>query len=81
MSQKRQPGCHALPDREVPGANMGPTWDLSAPDGPHVGPINLAIRAIHLATTWASKCGNRRVVKPRRFDQTWVLLLHCVFAE
>ena len=23
---------------------MGPTWDLSAPDGPHVGPMNLAIR-------------------------------------
>ena len=23
---------------------MGPTWVLSAPDGPHVGPTNLAIR-------------------------------------
>ena len=23
------------------GANMGPTWVLSAPDGPHVGPMNL----------------------------------------
>ena len=23
---------------------MGPIWFLSAPDGPHVGPINLAIR-------------------------------------
>ena len=23
---------------------MGPTWVLSAPDGPHVGPMNLAIR-------------------------------------
>ena len=22
---------------------MGPTWDLSAPDGPHVGPMNLTI--------------------------------------
>ena len=32
------------PDIKVPGANMGPTWDLSAPDGPHVGPTNLAIR-------------------------------------
>ena len=28
----------------VHGANMGPTWVLSAPDGPHVGPMNLAIR-------------------------------------
>ena len=32
------------PDSKVHGANMGPTWDLSAPDGPHVGPMNLAIR-------------------------------------
>ena len=27
-------------------ANMGPTWVLSAPDGPHVGPMNLAIRGV-----------------------------------
>ena len=32
------------PDSKVPGANMGPIWVLSAPDGPHVGPRNLAIR-------------------------------------
>ena len=32
------------PDNKVHGANMGPTWLLSAPDGPHVGPMNLAIR-------------------------------------
>ena len=25
---------------------MVPTWVLSAPDGPHVGPMNLANRAI-----------------------------------
>ena len=34
-----------LPDSKIPGANMGPTWVLSAPDGPHVVPMNLAIRA------------------------------------
>ena len=28
--------------------NMGSTWVLSAPDGPHVGPMNLAIRACAL---------------------------------
>ena len=33
-----------IPDRKVHGANMGPTWVLSAPDGPHIGPMNLAIR-------------------------------------
>ena len=30
------------PDNKVCGANMGPTWVLSAPDGPQVGPINLS---------------------------------------
>ena len=32
------------PDSKVHGANMGPTWVLSAPDRPYVGPMNLAIR-------------------------------------
>ena len=32
------------PDSKIRGANMGPIWVLSAPDGPHVGPMNLAIR-------------------------------------
>ena len=36
----------SLPDSKVHGANMGPIWVLSAPDGPHVGPMNLAIRAV-----------------------------------
>ena len=39
------------PDSKVHGANMGPTWVLSAPDGPHVGPMNLAIGAILRANT------------------------------
>ena len=33
------------PDSKIHGANMGPTWVLSAPGGPHVGPMNLAVRA------------------------------------
>ena len=33
-----------VPGSKVHGANMDPTWVLSAPDGPHVGPMNLAIR-------------------------------------
>ena len=35
---------HRIPDSKVPGANMGPTWVLSAPDWPYVVPMNLAIR-------------------------------------
>ena len=34
------------PDGKVHGAKMGPIWVLSAPDGPHVGPMNLAIRVV-----------------------------------
>ena len=33
-------------DNKVYGANMGRTWVLSTPDGPYIGPTNLAIRAI-----------------------------------
>ena len=32
-----------IPDSKVRGANFGPTWVLSAPDGLHVGLMNLAI--------------------------------------
>ena len=35
---------YSSPDSKVHGAHMGPTWVLSAPDGPHVGPMDLAIR-------------------------------------
>ena len=36
--------CSNNPDSKVHGANMVPTWVLSAPDGPHVGPMNLTIK-------------------------------------
>ena len=39
------------PDSKVHGANMGPTWVLSAPGGPHVGPMDLAIRE-GLGASW-----------------------------
>ena len=29
-------------DNKFRVANMGPTWVLAAPDGPHVGPRNVA---------------------------------------
>ena len=32
-----------IPDSNVHWAYMGPIWVLSAPDGPHVGPMNCAI--------------------------------------
>ena len=35
-----------IPDSKVHVAHMGPTWVLSAPGGPHVGPMNLAINDV-----------------------------------
>ena len=32
-----------FPDSKVHGANMGSIWGRQDPDGPHVGPMNLAI--------------------------------------
>ena len=43
------------PESKVHEANMGPTWVLSAPDGPNVGPMNLAIRVVYIT---ASQHGN-----------------------
>ena len=45
------------PDSKVRGANMGPTWVLSAPGEPNVGPMNLAIREcfslqVRVSTCW-----------------------------
>ena len=40
------PGMGNIPDSKVHGANMGPSWVLSNQDGPHVGPMNLAIRDV-----------------------------------
>ena len=34
------------PDSKVHVTHMGPTWFLSAPGRPHMGPMNLAIRVI-----------------------------------
>ena len=34
---------YVCPDSKVHGTNMGPIWVLAAPDGPHVGAMNLPI--------------------------------------
>ena len=43
-----EPKRHArdIPDSKIHGVNMGPIWVLLAPDGPHVGPMNLAVMDI-----------------------------------
>ena len=49
-----------FPDSKVHGANMGPTWVLSAPCGPHVGPMNLTIWVRMAANqgVWYNLCGS-----------------------
>ena len=56
-----------MSDSKVHGANMGPTWVLSAPDGPHVGPMNLAIWDFMASTS--AQCTSLLC--------TMNLLLHC----
>ena len=72
-------GSHALqvlhynPDNKVPGANMGPTWVLSAPDGPHVGPMNLVIREVILRKC----CFFVTIEWPSNWDGYAQIALHC----
>ena len=61
------------PDSKVHGANMGPTWVLSAPDGPHVGPMNLAIMV-----NFADPCGIWKI-KIHGYNKDFLLLLFLRF--
>ena len=66
-----------IPDRKVHGANMGPTWVLSARGEPHVGPMNLAVRDVYLCRKhcgchWIStECQD---ICRHNDDQAWVHL-------
>ena len=42
-----------IPDSKVHGAYTGPIWDRQDPGGPHVGPMNLALRDnMQTTETW-----------------------------
>ena len=56
-----------IPDSKVHGANMGPTWVLSAPDGSHVVPMNLAIRDLN-----KTKCTNIKTPVPSPFTKIYL---------
>ena len=57
---------------------MGPTWVLSAPVGPHVGPMNLATKGalVSLMSCWAYYLGNGRVVGGSRRHNAHVTSLY-----
>ena len=51
-THKSTPSRQHFPDSKVHGANMEPTWVLSVPGGPHVCPINLAVRVNDIWYHW-----------------------------
>ena len=74
----------ANPNSKVHGANMGPTWVLSAPNGPHVGPMNLVIREGlgHTRVTCGQAMGchcNYLVIKHP--FQYWDFRVHCNYIQ
>ena len=62
---------HYYPHSKVHGANMGPTWVLSAPDGPHFDPLNLAVR-VRMWCRNDSQCDYLHAKHP------WFQLLHSI---
>ena len=69
MLIKEAPGWHALLAQSQIARIMGPTWGLSSPGGPHVGPMNLAIRGSY---RWGpgrplpSSCPSSASLRPSR---------------
>ena len=78
-------GCHLgklhwkprrrSPDNKVHGANIGPTWVLSVPGGPHVGPMTIAIwetaEILEIVACWCIMT---------TFKADLILLTHCWFS-
>ena len=53
------------PDNKVKGANLGPTWILSALDGSHFGPMN--VNGANMRPTWVLLAPDRPQVGPMKF--------------
>ena len=68
-----------VPDSKVQGANMGPTWVLLAPDGPRVGPTNLAIRVtigtMMLYSLWIQPYGAYLFIPENSIQIKWGFLI------
>ena len=73
------------PGSKVHGANMGSIWVLPAPDGPHVGPINLAIRD-SIGWTYTihanyHSCGSRIIVSSCSLVLAIFIHIHCLLGN
>ena len=65
------------PDSKVHGANMGPNWVLSAPDGPHVGPINLVIRVV-IYQNHLTPCATHSQNQPHALKLQCFYMIHII---
>ena len=76
------------PDNKVHVANMEPSWVLSAPGGPHVGRMNLAIRDVlnirykqrvlmHRHQGWNVRHGLCHIYM--KYIYIWVVYSFCLF--
>ena len=69
-------------DNKVHGANMGPTWVLSAPDGPHVGPMNLAIKGNYMWCTPTIHTGRLLFrLHTHHLTLTFIIIFSVIFAD
>ena len=69
------------PDNKVHEANMGPTWVLSAPDGPHVGPWTLLSGAFDNVFILRAFSSGLNVLNRQRPSERGGLVLinvHCI---
>ena len=63
-------GTRIIPGSKVLGANSGPTWVLSALDGPHAVPMNLDIRVV---LSMDEKWMRKKWMSGLWTDRTWAM--------
>ena len=60
-------------DSKVHGSNMGLTWVMSAPDGPHVGPMDLTIMVSYTSMQYVQGSVERCALKYFVTHPGWVM--------
>ena len=70
-----------ISDSKVHGANIGPIWVLSAPDGPHVGLMNLAIRDAIPVPFQSRKCEHAAQKNHRNMLSIFIYFSHTMTSK
>ena len=70
-ARQSSPSCLSPNNSKIHVANIGPTWVLSAPDGPHFGPMNLAMGMLwYILWNWLWHHGTIQC------QESWSTLIH-----